>query len=56
VKTLKANWIQILGGLFLGIAAYRFLAGEGGWIVWLLLGFLFGGFGFFSSRRTGGEP
>jgi hypothetical protein len=52
----QGNWIATIGAVFLGIAAYRFLTGADGWIVWLLLGFLLGGFGFFSKPKTGGKP
>jgi LPXTG-motif cell wall-anchored protein len=47
------NWIQLLGGVFLGLAAYRFLTGQDGWIVWVILGFLFGGFGLFAGKKKG---
>ncbi|NQX95957.1 MAG: hypothetical protein HRT64_13760 [Erythrobacter sp.] len=33
-----------IGLLFLGLAVFEFLSGDD-WIVWVLLGFLFGGFG-----------
>ena len=50
------NFIPLLGGVFLGIALYRFLMGDG-WIVWVLLGFLFGGFGFIAGKLKGnGKP
>ena len=50
----KVNWIQTLGAVFLGIALYRFLFSDG-WIVWLILGFLFGGFDLLSRRAKDGD-
>jgi hypothetical protein len=42
------NKAQIGGGLiglmFLGLAVFEFLSGDS-WVVWAILGFLFGGFG-----------
>ncbi|WP_432200380.1 hypothetical protein ACRAQ7_12380 [Erythrobacter sp. W53] len=34
----------IIGLVFLALGAFKFISGDG-WIVWILLGFLFGGFG-----------
>jgi hypothetical protein len=36
--------IGIVGLMFLGLAVFEFLSGDG-WVVWAILGFLFGGFG-----------
>ncbi|MEM9574381.1 MAG: hypothetical protein AAF870_04020 [Pseudomonadota bacterium] len=33
-----------IGLLFLGLGAFEFLSGDA-WVVWVILGFLFGGFG-----------
>jgi hypothetical protein len=49
------NRIQLLGGLFLGLAALPFLTGQDGWIVWVIPGFLFGGFGLFAGTKMEGE-
>jgi F0F1-type ATP synthase assembly protein I len=50
----KVNWVQTLGAVFLGIALYRFFFSEG-WIVWLILGFLFGGFDVLSRKLKSGD-
>lgn len=50
----QINWIQTLGAVFLGIALYRFLFSDG-WIVWLLLSFLLGGFGWLARRSKGDD-
>ncbi|WP_260484226.1 hypothetical protein [Sphingomicrobium flavum] len=41
-----------IGAIFLGVAIWKFLNGDP-WIVWVLLGFLLGGFGFFFGRKDG---
>ncbi|WP_448578570.1 hypothetical protein [Thermaurantiacus sp.] len=48
------NWMQLLGGVFVGLAIYRFFTGDG-WIVWAILGFLFGGFDLLFGRKTKGD-
>ena len=42
----------IVGLIFLALAAFNFLRGEG-WIVWLILGALFGGFTALSGFMNG---
>ena len=37
------NGLRGIGVLFLAVGLFKFLTG-GGWIVWLILGVLFGGF------------
>ena len=54
MQAKTVNWIQLLGGVFLGLAVYRFFTGEG-WIVWVLLGFLFGGFDLIARWRKKGD-
>lgn len=44
----------VVGLLFLGLAVFEFLSGDG-WIVWLILGFLCGGFGAARKLLTKGE-
>ncbi len=43
----------VLGVIFLAVAAINLLRGEN-WIVWAILGFLFGGLGIFRARKNGG--
>lgn len=50
----RTNIIRLLAGVFLGLAIYRFLTGES-WIVWVILGVLFGGLGLFRKKESG-EP
>ena len=41
-----------VGVLFLIVGVIQFLQGDS-WVVWAILGFLFGGFGIFTSRKGG---
>jgi|GEM_PF-2130678 len=55
-----ANKVQLGGGIiglmFLGLGVLKFVQGDG-WVVWILLGFLFGGFGAAGRLLKGkGEP
>lgn len=43
----------VLGVIFLALAVFKFLNGDG-WVVWAILGFLFGGLRLFASNRSGG--
>jgi hypothetical protein len=43
----------IVGALFLALAVTNFLQGDG-WVVWAILGVLFGGLGASRARRGGG--
>ena len=45
--------MPIIGAIFLLLAVIKFLNGTP-WIVWVILGFLFGGFGIF-AKRSGGD-
>lgn len=46
----------VVGVIFLVLAVVEFLQGDN-WVVWAILGFLFGGFGIFGSgkRKDGAE-
>ena len=46
--------LPIVGIIFLALAVFKFLQGEN-WIVWLMLGFLMGGFGIFSMSGGKGD-
>lgn len=45
---------SIIGVIFLALGVLKFLQGEN-WIVWIILGFLFGGLGFFAGKKGAGE-
>ena len=42
----------IIGVVFLLLAVMKFVNGDS-WVVWAILGFLFGGFSIFSMKRPG---
>lgn len=46
--------VPLLGIIFLALAVFKFINGDG-WVVWAILGFLFGGFGIFSRSQSGGN-
>lgn len=48
----RTNGLRLVGGVFVGIGIYRFLTGDA-WVVWLILGFLFGGFSLLGGTREG---
>ena len=45
--------VPFVGGLFVGLAIYKFVTG-GDWVVWAILGVLFGGLVLF-NRGKGAE-
>jgi hypothetical protein len=46
------NGFPLVGVVFLGLAAVKLMQGDS-WVVWAILGFLFGGFGIFSRAAKG---
>ena len=46
---------SIIGALFLALGVFKLLKGDD-WVVWMILGVLFGGLGFFSSKSKGSDP
>ena len=52
---LMQTGMPIIGATFLVLAFVNFMIGES-WVVWVILGFLFGGFGIFSAKpRNSGD-
>ena len=45
--------LPVVGIIFLALAVFKFLSGDD-WVVWAILGFLFGGFGIFNRSKSGG--
>lgn len=46
--------LPVIGIIFLALALFEFLQGDD-WVVWLILGFLFGGFGLFARSKSGSD-
>jgi len=44
----------VVGIIFLLLALFKFLQGDS-WVVWLILGFVFGGFAVFNFDRSKGD-
>ena len=40
----------LIGAIFLALGVYKFVEGDG-WVVWIILGILFGGLGLFGRRK-----
>ncbi len=45
------NGVPVIGIVFLSLAVFKFIRGDP-WVVWAILGFLFGGLGVFNLKRT----
>jgi hypothetical protein len=49
LKVIK-DGLPVIGIIFLSLALFKLVNGDP-WVVWAFLGFLFGGFGIFNSKR-----
>lgn len=47
---LQQKGFPIIGAIFLALGVFKFVEGEG-WVVWIILGILFGGLGLFGRRK-----
>lgn len=52
-QPVKAS-VPLLGIIFLALAVFKLINGDS-WVVWAILGFLFGGFGIFNRGQSGGN-
>jgi hypothetical protein len=52
-KSAKVG-LPVVGIIFLAVGVIKFLDG-GNWVVWAILGVLFGGLGVFNLRKSEGE-
>ena len=46
--------VPVIGIIFLLLAVFKFINGDD-WVVWAILGFLFGGFSVFNRDRSRGN-
>ena len=49
METAKKSAIPVIGAIFLALAVVQFLKGDN-WVVWAILGVLFGGLGVFRAK------
>lgn len=49
---LRKNGFPIIGAVFLALGIFQLVQGES-WVVWFILGIVFGGLGVFSRREAG---
>lgn len=54
MSDLGKKGLPVVGIIFLALAVFKFLQGDD-WVVWLILAFLFGGFGVFARSKSGGD-
>ena len=47
---LQKTGFPLIGVIFLALGVVRFVQGDS-WVVWIILGVLFGGLGLFSRRK-----
>lgn len=50
MDTAKKAGFPLIGAIFLALAAVKLLQGDD-WVVWAILGVLFGGLGIFRARK-----
>ena len=50
MNQLQKKGFPLIGVIFLALGVFKLLQGDN-WVVWILLGFLFGGLGAFSGRK-----
>ena len=54
METVTKAGFPLVGVIFLALALFKFVQG-GEWVVWAILGVLFGGLGVFRASRSKGE-
>lgn len=47
---LQRKGFPVIGAIFLALGVFKLVQGDG-WVVWIILGILFGGLGMFGSRK-----
>lgn len=54
METVTKAGFPLVGVIFLALAVFKFLQGDD-WVVWAILGVLFGGLAAFRARERGGD-
>ena len=54
MEHVKAKGFPLVGAIFLLLGVFKFINGKD-WIVWVILGVLFGGLGIFSWNKKGSD-
>jgi hypothetical protein len=47
---LQRKGFPVIGAIFLALGVFKLVQGDG-WVVWIILGILFGGLGMFGRRK-----
>lgn len=53
METVSKAGFPLVGVIFLALAVFKFLQGDD-WVVWSILGVLFGGLAVFRAKKSGG--
>lgn len=48
---IQTKGFPLVGAIFLALGVFKFIQGDN-WVVWILIGILFGGMGAFSRRKN----
>jgi hypothetical protein len=54
MEEAKAKGPPVIGAIFLLLGLFKFINGDD-WIVWIILGMVFGGLGIFTRRQKGSD-
>ena len=54
MEQAKTKGLPLVGIIFLLLGVFKFINGDD-WIVWIILGVLFGGLGVFSRQQKGSD-
>jgi hypothetical protein len=52
METAKDNALPLVGIIYLLLGVFKFINGDD-WVVWIILGALFGGLGIFNRKKKG---
>jgi hypothetical protein len=54
METAKDKGLPLVGIVFLLLGVFKFINGDD-WVVWILLGVVFGGLGVFNKKQKGSD-
>ena len=51
MRQLQQKGFPLIGAIFLVLGVFKLVEGDG-WVLWIILGILFGGLGLFGRRKS----
>jgi LPXTG-motif cell wall-anchored protein len=54
MEEAKSKGFPLIGAIFILLGVFKFIKGDN-WVVWIILGALFGGLGIFSWKKKGSD-